>query len=141
MHVLCNLNFLFIVTKFWLLACRGCNMSSIQQLIGSEPAGWIWSINRIQDFRNHKRNKNHFYIIQIFRKSKWTRSDININKMLWNNDMVHKIFDLIDRPNLIKWFSLDQWSTQPVVKSSSYYIYPPSKKPKCCNYVKEIEIS
>ena len=87
-------------------------MSSIQQLIGSEPAGWIWSINRIQDFRYHKRNKNHFYIIQIFRKSKWTRSNININKMLWNNDMVPKIFDLIDRPNLTKWFRLNQWSNR-----------------------------
>ena len=87
-------------------------MSSIRPLVESEPPGCNWSISRIQDFRNHKRNKNHFYIIQFFRTSEKRRSEIDINKILWNNDMVPKIFEFIDRPNLTRWFRLNQWSNR-----------------------------
>ena len=135
MNVLSNFNFPLIITKFGLLAYRGCNLSSIRSLVESEPTGWIWSINRIQDFRNHQRNKNHFYIIHFFRKPKKLCSDIDINNMLRNNDMVPKIFYSIDRSNLTKWFRLNQWSNR------AHITAPASQKPKFCNYEKKFEIA
>ena len=99
-------------------------MSSIRPLVESEPPGWIWSINRIQDFRNHKRNKYHFYIIHFFRKPKKLCSDIDIDNMLRNNDMVPKIFYSTNRSNLTEWFRLNQWSNR------AHIAAPVSQKPK-----------
>ena len=110
-------------------------MTSIRPLVESEPPGWIWSINKIQDFRNHQRNENHFYIIHFFRKPKKLCSDIDINNMLGNNDMVSKIFYSIDRSNLTKWFRLNQWSNR------AHITAPASQKPKFCNYEKQFEIA
>ena len=74
-----------------------------------------------------------FYI--FFRKPKKLCSDIDINNMLGNNDMVSKIFYSIDRSNLTKWFRLNQWSNR------AHITAPASQKPKFCNYEKKFEIA
>ena len=72
---------------------------SIEPLVESEPVGLIWSVNEIEDFRNHEKIHKPFYINSFFRNGNFISREILIINIFPNINMVPEIFNLIDRPN------------------------------------------
>ena len=55
---------------------------SILHLVGSKPNGWTELVSRNQDFGNHKKVSENFYIIVFFWKRKFIRLEVFIYKTL-----------------------------------------------------------
>ena len=72
---------------------------SIEPLVESEPLGLIWSVNEMEDFRNHEKIHKQFNMNSFFRNENLISHEILIINIFQNIDMVPEIFNLIDQPN------------------------------------------
>ena len=70
----------------------------IQWLVESEPFGWKWLVIRNQDFRNHEKTLNHFYLICFFQKQEFKSFEIYITEKIQLNNMVLEILISDDQP-------------------------------------------
>ena len=72
---------------------------SIEPLVESEPLGLIWSVNEIEDFRNHKKIHKHLYMNSFFKNANFISNEILSINNFQIIDMVPELFNFIDRPN------------------------------------------
>ena len=72
-------------------------MEPIEPLVESEPLSLIWSVNEIEDFRNHEKIHKHFYMNSFLKNGNFISHEILIINIFQNIDMVPEIFNLIDR--------------------------------------------
>ena len=68
----------------------------IGPLVESEPLGLIWSVNEIEDFRNHQKIRKHFYMNSFFRNRNSASHEILFINIFQIIDMVPEIFNFID---------------------------------------------
>ena len=71
----------------------------IEPLVESEPLGLIWSVNEIEDSKNHQEIHKLLYINAFFRNENFILHEILIINIFQNIEMVPEFFDFIDRPN------------------------------------------
>ena len=71
---------------------------SIEPLVESETLGSLWSVNEIEDFRNHEKIQKHFNMNSFFRNGISISLEILIINIFQIIDMVPEIFNFIDRP-------------------------------------------
>ena len=74
-------------------------MEPIEPLVESEPLSLIWSVNEIEDFRNHEKIHKHFYMNSFLKNGNFISHEILIINIFQIIDMVTEIFNFIDRPN------------------------------------------
>ena len=65
----------------------------IEPLVESETLGWFWSVSEIEDFRNHEKIHNHFYINLFLRNGNFNPHEILIINIFQIIDMVLEIFN------------------------------------------------
>jgi len=70
----------------------------IKPLIESETLGLLLSVSEIEDFRNHEKIHNHFYINSFLRNGNFNSHEILIINIFQIIDMVPEIFNSTNRP-------------------------------------------
>ena len=70
----------------------------IEPLVESETLGLLWSVSEIEDFRNHEKIHNHFYINLFFRNRNLNSHKILIVNIFQIIYMVPDIFNFTNRP-------------------------------------------
>ena len=70
----------------------------IEPLVESETLGLLWSVSEIEDFRNHEKIHNHFYMNSFFKNGKLNSHEILFINIFQIIDMVPEIFNFTNRP-------------------------------------------
>ena len=65
----------------------------IESLVESETLGLLWSVNEINDFRNHEKIHNHFYLNSFLRNGNSNSHEILIINIFQIIYMVPEIFN------------------------------------------------
>ena len=65
---------------------------SIQPQVESEPLGIIWSVNKIEDLRNHEKINKIFYMNSFFEDGNLIPSEIGIINIFQIINMDYEIF-------------------------------------------------
>ena len=68
-------------------------MEPIEPLVESEPLSLIWSVNEIEDFRNHEKIHKHFYMNSFLKNGNFISHEILIINIFQIIDMVPEIFN------------------------------------------------